>query len=77
MGSQYCWITFYQYNHLLAPLTSGIGVGNILGLAATPLINRSYLSQMIKHANGQPIWPEARLPPLFVGAFLLPISLFW
>jgi hypothetical protein len=55
----------------------GIGVGSILGVAATPLVNRSYLSQMKKHANGKPIWPEARLPPTFVGAFLVPLSLFW
>jgi hypothetical protein len=32
---------------------------------------------MKKHANGKPIWPEARLPPTFIGAFLMPISLFW
>jgi hypothetical protein len=32
---------------------------------------------MRKHAEGNPIWPEARLPPTFVGAFLMPIALFW
>jgi len=55
----------------------GIGIGSIIGVACTPLTNRNYLSQMQKHANGKPVWPEARLPPTFIGAFLMPISLFW
>ena len=55
----------------------GIGCGSIIGVALTPITNRNYLSQMKKHANGKPIWPEARLPPTFIGAFLMPISLFW
>jgi hypothetical protein len=55
----------------------GIGVGSCLGVALTPVINRNYLSQMEKHAEGKAIWPEARLPPTFIGAFLMPISLFW
>lgn len=58
-------------------LTIGIGVGSIIGVALTPIINRNYLHQMEKHANGKPIWPEARLPPTFIGAFLMPIALFW
>jgi len=32
---------------------------------------------MRKHANGKAVWPEARLPPTFIGAFLMPIALFW
>jgi hypothetical protein len=55
----------------------GIGVGSIIGVAITPLTNRNYLSQMKKHAGGKAIWPEARLPPTFLGAFLMPISLVW
>jgi multidrug resistance protein len=55
----------------------GIGVGSTIGVALTPITNRNYLSQMKKHANGKTIWPEARLPPTFIGAFLMPISLFW
>jgi hypothetical protein len=55
----------------------GIGIGSIIGVACTPITNRNYLSQMKKHANGKPVWPEARLPPTFIGAFLMPISLFW
>jgi len=58
-------------------LREGIGVGTILGVALTPVINRNYLSQMEKHAEGKHIWPEARLPPTFIGAFLMPIALFW
>jgi hypothetical protein len=55
----------------------GIGVGSCIGVALTPVINRNYLSQMEKHANGSLVWPEARLPPTFIGAFLMPIALFW
>jgi len=55
----------------------GIGIGSIIGVACTPLTNRNYLSQMKKHANGKSVWPEARLPPTFIGAFLMPIALFW
>jgi hypothetical protein len=55
----------------------GVGLGSILGVSLTPITNRNYLSQMKKHAEGKVIWPEARLPPTFLGAFLMPISLFW
>jgi hypothetical protein len=49
----------------------------MLAVACAPLTNRNYLSQMAKHADGKPVWPEARLPSTFIGAALLPIALFW
>jgi hypothetical protein len=49
----------------------------MISIAFTPIVNKNYLSQMEKHANGSPVWPEARLPPTFVGAILLPIALLW
>jgi MFS family permease len=55
----------------------GVGLGSIIGVCLTPITNRNYLSQMKKHADGKVIWPEARLPPTFLGAVLMPISLFW
>jgi hypothetical protein len=55
----------------------GIGIGTILGVACSPLVDKVYLSEMKKHAGGKSVWPEARLPPTFVGAILMPIALFW
>jgi hypothetical protein len=79
LGSRYHWTLLHRYHPSLRlpTLIPGIGVGSILGVIATPLVTRNYLSQMKKHAGGNPIWPEARLPPTFIGAFLMPISLFW
>lgn len=70
-------VSLSPVRYLLTYLTEGIGVGTVLGVVLTPVINRNYLSQMEKHAEGKPIWPEARLPPTFIGAFLMPIALFW
>jgi hypothetical protein len=38
--------------------------------------NRRF-SKVVDESAGQPVPPEARLPPAIVGAFALPIGLFW
>ncbi|EPX73419.1 cycloheximide resistance protein [Schizosaccharomyces octosporus yFS286] len=53
----------------------GIGVGILLATSFTPLVYY-YYSRIFKRENGN-VAPEHRLYPLFVGCFLLPISLFW
>jgi hypothetical protein len=38
--------------------------------------NRRY-TKLVEKSGGRPVPPEARLPPAIVGAFALPIGLFW
>jgi hypothetical protein len=54
----------------------GIAVGFIFAVMYAVWDNRRYIK--VADANaGRPVPPEARLPPAIVGAFALPIGLFW
>ena len=54
----------------------GIAVGFIIGILYLVWDNRRYSKLVDEHA-GHPVPPEARLPPAIIGAFALPIGLFW
>ncbi|KAL2316488.1 MFS family membrane transporter [Schizosaccharomyces pombe] len=53
----------------------GVGVGIVCAGLCTPFIYWHYL-KVNKKRNGV-MCPEDRLYPLFIGCFLLPISMFW
>jgi hypothetical protein len=54
----------------------GIAVGFIIATFYCIWDNRRYV-KVVDASVGCPIPPEARLPPAIVGAFALPIGLFW
>jgi hypothetical protein len=54
----------------------GIAVGFIFAVIYCLWDNRRY-SKLSDAAAGHPVPPEARLPPAIIGAFALPIGLFW
>ncbi|CAG8956468.1 hypothetical protein HYFRA_00003853 [Hymenoscyphus fraxineus] len=72
--------TVFQDNYSFSPGQSGLAY---LGLTAGFLLcqftlgrfSDQYMVKMEKKHNDKK--PEYRLPPLFIGAFLLPIGLFW
>ncbi|KAI1454033.1 MFS general substrate transporter [Annulohypoxylon moriforme] len=53
----------------------GLGVGFMVGLAFTGIIS-DRLTRSMTAKNGV-LKPEYRLPPLIIGAFSVPIGLFW
>lgn len=53
----------------------GILVGVLFGCITITIITKTRFARMIKK-HGRVI-PEERLPPMILGAFLLPIGLFW
>ncbi|KXJ96338.1 major facilitator superfamily domain-containing protein, partial [Microdochium bolleyi] len=53
----------------------GLGVGAFLGLLLTGVISDRIMAELSKR-NGGVFKPEYRLPPLFIGAFLVPAGLF-
>ncbi|KAH8195933.1 hypothetical protein TruAng_009912 [Truncatella angustata] len=54
----------------------GLGLGSVLGLLASGAVSDK-LVIVLKLRNGGESKPEYRLPPMAVGAFLVPIGLFW
>ena len=54
----------------------GIAVGFIFAVIYCLWDNRRY-SKLSDELGGRPVPPEARLPPAIIGAFALPIGLFW
>jgi hypothetical protein len=54
----------------------GIAVGFIVAVIYSLWDNRRY-TKVIDANGGLPAPPEARLPPAIIGAFALPIGLFW
>ncbi|KAF7535995.1 hypothetical protein G7054_g4894 [Neopestalotiopsis clavispora] len=54
----------------------GMGIGSVLGLLASGLVS-DRMVMALKTKNGGESKPEYRLPPMIVGAFLVPIGLFW
>lgn len=54
----------------------GIEVGIIIGILYCIFDKRRYTKVAAKYTDS-PVPPEARLPPAIVGAFGLPIALFW
>jgi hypothetical protein len=54
----------------------GIAVGFIIAVIYCVWDNRRY-TKLVDASAGRPVPPEARLPPAIVGAFALPIGLFW
>ena len=54
----------------------GIGVGQFAGLIVFGSISDKMLKAQAKR-NGGEMKPEYRLPPLIIGAILMPIGLFW
>ncbi len=54
----------------------GVAVGFVFGVFYSVWDNRRF-SKVVDERAGQPVPPEARLPPAIVGAFALPIGLFW
>lgn len=53
----------------------GIFVGTLLAVCVN-LLNNPYYIKAVKRNKGRPV-PEARLPPMVVGGFLLSGGLFW
>lgn len=53
----------------------GLGVGFVIGQFGVGSFSDAYIKK--KSAAGGGMKPEYRLPPLMVGAFLIPIGLFW
>ena len=53
----------------------GSGVGSIIGLFFCGAVSDRGLKYLTKRNGGSPK-PEYRLPPMFIGAFLVPIGLF-
>ena len=51
-----------------------LGVGNLLGAALSPLVNKHYLTLCKKHHGKPPA--EARLIPMMLSCWLVPIGLF-
>ena len=54
----------------------GITIGVILGVAIITYTSNTRFKRKMEANGGKPI-PEERLIPMIVGAFLLPIGLFW
>jgi hypothetical protein len=54
----------------------GIGLGFVIGVLYAVWDNVRY-AKLVDESAGQPVPPEARLPPAIIGAFALPIGLFW
>lgn len=54
----------------------GIGVGSLLGLGLLGASSDRILAYLTKK-NGGVAMPEYRLPPLMVGAWFVPLGLFW
>ncbi|KAF6217424.1 hypothetical protein HO133_006894 [Letharia lupina] len=54
----------------------GITIGVIIGVAIIVYTSNTRFKQKMEANGGKPI-PEERLVPMIVGAFLLPIGLFW
>ncbi len=53
----------------------GVAIGFVIGVSYSVWDNRRY-SKLVDECAGQPVPPEARLPPAIIGAFALPIGLF-
>ncbi|GAM43248.1 hypothetical protein TCE0_047f17904 [Talaromyces pinophilus] len=54
----------------------GVGVGSFIGLFLLGAIS-DRLQQRLTTSNGGVPKPEYRLPPMFVGSWLIPVALFW
>ncbi|KAK1546498.1 fluconazole resistance protein [Colletotrichum paranaense] len=54
----------------------GIGVGSVIGLLFSGLVS-DRLVLKLSLTNGGQFQPEYRLPPMLMGAILVPIGLFW
>jgi MFS family permease len=54
----------------------GVGVGSFIGLFVLGAIS-DRLQQRLTTSNGGVPKPEYRLPPMFVGSWLVPVALFW
>jgi hypothetical protein len=54
----------------------GIGLGFVIGVLYAVWDNVRY-AKLVDESAGHPVPPEARLPPAIIGAFALPIGLFW
>ncbi|KAK1713951.1 fluconazole resistance protein [Colletotrichum lupini] len=54
----------------------GIGVGSVIGLLFSGLVS-DRLVLKLSLTNGGHFQPEYRLPPMLMGAILVPIGLFW
>lgn len=54
----------------------GVGVGSFIGLFVLGAIS-DRLQQRLTTSNGGVPKPEYRLPPMFVGSWLIPVALFW
>lgn len=54
----------------------GVGVGSFIGLFVLGAIS-DRLQQSLTTSNGGVPKPEYRLPPMFVGSWLIPVALFW
>lgn len=54
----------------------GIGVGSFIGLFALGAFS-DRLQERLTASNGGVPKPEYRLPPMFVGSWLIPLALFW
>jgi hypothetical protein len=53
----------------------GVGIGSLLGLAFCGAVSDRIVKWLTKR-NGGASKPEYRLPPLFIGAFIIPFGLF-
>ncbi|KAK9334135.1 major facilitator superfamily domain-containing protein [Lipomyces starkeyi] len=53
-----------------------IGVGMVCAIATSPWQTKLYLKLTAERGNGK-IYPEGRLPFSIVGAFCLPVAIFW
>ncbi|OCL01221.1 MFS general substrate transporter, partial [Glonium stellatum] len=73
-------ISFQEDRHWKPQIGSlaflGILVGNLLGLAGVITHSLTIFARQIASTPGVLV-PERRLPPMIVGAVLLPIGLFW
>lgn len=73
-------ISFQEDRHWKPQISAlaflGILVGNLLGLAGVVVHSLTIFARQIASTPGVLV-PERRLPPMIVGAVLLPIGLFW
>jgi multidrug resistance protein len=55
--------------------TLGLGVGSIIGIFGYTIASKRSTKKLAGNDGG--LRPEHRLPPMIVGAFCMPIGLFW
>ena len=72
------FVEMYGFNYGELGLSFlGIFIGSLLALAGFEIYLKTHLEKQFDKAKDGMIEPEQRLPPAMVGAFFIPICLFW